>query len=77
MWNTTTQEQKVCDVEIEIILFVKCSQILYVTERKLCIVIDSQVKFSFCMLSYKNCHITLVCLQQHVGNILTTLLSLY
>ena len=38
---------------------------------KLCLVVDSQVKIWACTLSYKNCHLTLVCLQHHFGTILT------
>ena len=39
--------------------------------RKLCLVVDSQVKIWSCTLSYKNCHLTLLCLQHDFGTILT------
>ena len=39
--------------------------------RKLCLVVDSQVKVWSWTLSYKNCHLTLLCLQHHFGTILT------
>ena len=39
--------------------------------RKLCLVVDIQVKIWSCTLSYKNCHITLLCHQDHYGTILT------
>ena len=45
--------------------------IWYVEARKLCLVVDSQVKIWSCMLSYKNCHLTLLYLQHHFGTILT------
>ena len=41
--------------------------IWYVASRKLCLVVDSQVKIWHCTLSYKNCHLTLLCLQHHFG----------
>ena len=44
--------------------------IWYVAARKLCFVVDSQVKIWPCTLSYKNCHLTLSCLQHHFGTIL-------
>ena len=39
--------------------------------RKLCLVVDSYVKIWCCTLSYKNCHLTPLCLQHHFGTILT------
>ena len=45
--------------------------IWYVAARKLCFVIDSQVKIWSCTLSYKNCHLIILCLQHHFGTILT------
>ena len=42
-----------------------------VAAQKLCLIIDSQVKIWYCTLSYKNCHLTLLCLQHHFGAILT------
>ena len=45
--------------------------IWYMEARKLYLIIDSQVKLWSCMLSYKNCHLTLLCLQHHFGTILT------
>ena len=36
-----------------------------------CLVVDSQVKIWSCTLSYKNGHLTLVCLQHHFSTILT------
>ena len=45
--------------------------IWYVAARKLCLVVDSHVKKRSCTLSYKNCHVTLLCLQHHFGTILT------
>ena len=41
------------------------------TVRKLCLAVDSQVKIWACTLSYKNCHLTLVCFQHNFGTILT------
>ena len=45
--------------------------IWYMAAPKLCLVVDSQVKIWSCTLSYKNCHLTLLCLQHHFGTILT------
>ena len=45
--------------------------IWYVAARILCLVVDSQVKIWPCTLSYKNCHLTLLCLQHHFDTILT------
>ena len=45
--------------------------IWYVAARKLCVVVDSKVKNWSCMLSHKNCHLALLCLQHHFGIILT------
>ena len=45
--------------------------IWYAVARKLCLVVDSQVKIWACTLSNKNCHLTLLCLQHHFGTILT------
>ena len=45
--------------------------IWYVAAQKLCLVVDSHVKKRYCTLSYKNCHLTLLCLQHHFGTILT------
>ena len=42
-----------------------------VVARKLCLVVDSQVKIWCCTLSYKNCHLTLLCLQHNFETILT------
>ena len=42
-----------------------------VAARKLCLVVDSYVKVWSCTLSYKNCHLTLLCLQNNLGTILT------
>ena len=43
----------------------------YVAARKLCVVIVSHVKIWYCMLSYKNCQLTLLCIQHHFGTIFT------
>ena len=45
--------------------------ISYVEARKLCLVVDSHAKIWSFTLSYKNCHLTLLCLQHHFGTILT------
>ena len=45
--------------------------IWYVAARTLCLVVDSQVKVWSCTLSYKNCHLTLSCLQHDFNTILT------
>ena len=45
--------------------------ISYVAARKLRLVVDSNVKIWSCTLSYKNCHLILLCLQHHFGTILT------
>ena len=45
--------------------------ISYVAARKLCLVVDGHVKIWSCTLSYKNFHLTLLCLQHHFGTILT------
>ena len=50
--------------------------IWHMAARKLCIVVDSQVKIWFCMLSYKNCHQTRLCLQRHFGTVLTVFANL-
>ena len=42
-----------------------------VAARKLFIVVDNQVKIWSCTLSYKKCHLTPLCLQNHFGTILT------
>ena len=39
--------------------------IWYVAARKLCLVVDSQVKIRSSPLSYKNGNLTLLCLQHH------------
>ena len=45
--------------------------IWYVVARKLCLVVDSQVKIWSFTLSYKNCYLTLLCLQHNFVTILT------
>ena len=50
--------------------------ICYVVARTICLVVDSQVTIWSCTMSYKNCHQTLLCLQQHLGTILTTFVKL-
>ena len=45
--------------------------IWYVAARKLCLVVDSQAKSWSYRLSYKNCLLTLLCLQHHSSTILT------
>ena len=42
-----------------------------VAARKLCLAVDSQVKIWSCTLSYKNGHLTLLCIQHHFGIVLT------
>ena len=42
----------------------------YVAVRKFGLVIDSRIKIWYCSLSYKNCHLTLLCLQHDFGTIL-------
>ena len=38
---------------------------MYVASRKLCVVVDSNVKNWYCTLSCKNCHLTFLCLPHH------------
>ena len=45
--------------------------IWYVEAGKLCLVVDSQVKIWSCTVTYKNCYLTLLCLQHHFGTNLT------
>ena len=45
--------------------------IWYVAARTLCLVVDSQGKIWSCTLSYKDCHLTLLCLQHYFGTTLT------
>ena len=46
-------------------------RIWYVADRKLFVVVNSQVKVWSCTLSYKNCHRALLCLQHNFGTNLT------
>ena len=45
--------------------------IWYVAARTLYLVVDGQVKILSPTLPYKNCHLTLLCLQHHFGTVLT------
>ena len=47
------------------------ASIWYLAARKICLLVDSHVKIWSCTLSYKICHLTLLCLQHHFGTILT------
>ena len=59
-------------VTLEIIKTHKAQDsIWYVTARKLCLVVDNPVKIWSRTLSSKNCHLTILCLSQHFGTILT------
>ena len=44
--------------------------IWYLAARKLCVVVDSQIKIWSCALSYKNCNLTLWCHPHNSGTIL-------
>ena len=41
--------------------------IRYVAARKFCVVVDSHVKIRSCTLSYRNCHLIMLCQQHHFG----------
>ena len=45
--------------------------IWYIATRQLCVVVNIQVKVWSCTLSYKNCHLTLLCHQHRLDTILT------